>query len=101
MEVDESLQELDRKLTRFWAWESSGLFENTKAMSIVDKGVEALWKKEVRCVGGHYVLPLPFKHSPPHLPDSIEMAGKRLEHLRRRLQKEPTLKTQYVEAMNS
>lgn len=70
-------------------------------MSVIDRGVEALWRKEIQRVGGHYVLPLPFKHSPPHLPDSVEMAEKRLEHLRRRLQKDPALRTQYVEAMNS
>ena len=101
VEVNESLQELDRKLARFWTWESTGLFDNTKAMSVIDKGVEALWRREIKREDGHYILPIPFKHTSPHLPDSMEMARKRLEHLHHRLQRDPTLKAQYVETMNS
>ena len=100
-EAAESMQELDRKLTRFWTWESSGLFENAKELSVTDKGVEALWKREVKHVKGHYVLPIPFKHTNPCLPDSLEMARKRLDHLRRRLERDPELKSQYVDSMNS
>ena len=99
VEVDESLQELDRKLARFWIWESSGLFDSAKAMSVIDKGVEALWRKEIKLDNGHYVLPIPFKHTSPRLPGSVEMARKRLDHLRHRLQRDPSLKAQYVESM--
>jgi len=63
VEVDESLQELDRKLTRFRAWKSPGLFDNIKAMSEIGRGMGALWRKEIQRVGGHYVLLLSFKHS--------------------------------------
>ena len=97
----ETLEELHRKLERFWVFESSGLFDTARGMSVADKAVDALWTKEIKRVDGHYVLPIPFKLASPHLPDSHEMAKKRLDHLGRRLQRNSELKQQYVESMTS
>ena len=46
------------------------------------------WDKECELIEGHVQLPLPWKQEPPHLPDSYEMAHKRLVSLKKRLDRE-------------
>ena len=92
----ETCEELSRKLDKFWSWESSGLFDDTKVLSIVDKGVEALWRKTIKKQDGRYVLPIPFRHTKPELPDSRAMALRRLDGLKRRLQRDSALRTAYA-----
>ena len=67
--------------------------EDRKALHIMQNGLEH--------VCGHYRLPLPFR-DPLQLPaGSISMAEKRLDSLKRRLEKNPELKSKYVDAIDT
>ena len=44
---------------------------------------------------GHYEMPLPLKHSHPSLPDNKSYAMSRLQHLKRKLQRDPKLLQEY------
>lgn len=86
---------LMEKVDRFWALESSGLYDDVRAPSINDAKVEALWEKRTCITQGHYQLPIPFRRGQPKLPDSKYMATQRLQHLARRLRRDETLAEQY------
>lgn len=58
-----------------------------------------IMEKEIKTnADGHLQMPLPFKH-PPSLSDNHRMADRRLCHLRRKLEQNPTLKKDYTEFM--
>lgn len=97
--VGEETDELSRRVDRFWAVDSSGLFDNARGQSQSDRKIELLWKTGIVTQGRHYTLPIPFKNDEPHLPDNWEMARKRLDSLGRRLRSDDGLKKQYTSAM--
>ena len=55
-----------------------------------------VWDKSVEVVNGHYQLDIPFKEDTPNMPDDRQMAEKRLQHLIRRMKKEPTFGERYA-----
>ncbi|XP_064622573.1 uncharacterized protein LOC135484816 [Lineus longissimus] len=68
-------------------------------MSQNDKKVVGMWDKSVSLVDGHYQLNIPFKKTPPELPDNRMMAEKRLQSLGRRLSRDPALHDKYRSGM--
>ena len=48
---------------------------------------------------GRFVVKLPFLHNPPELGDSLSIAIKRFQFLEKRFEKDPLLKTKYIEFM--
>ena len=77
----ERYEQLDRQLEKFWKLESSGLYDNDRAMSVQDRLVTARWEKVATYEDGHYTLPIPFRHEEPRLPDNRRMAELRLGSL--------------------
>ena len=90
---------LDRQVERFWKLESSGIYDDNRAMSVQDKLVTMRWEKTAIYEDGHYTLPIPFRHEDPQLPDNKQMAELRLRSLRRKLEKNPELSEKYAEGM--
>ena len=55
----------------------------------------------IEFVDGHYQMPLPWKNNAVKLPESRAMATRRLQHLKRRLEKNPDLHQKYAEQMET
>ena len=81
----------DRQLEKLWKLESSGLYDDDRAMSVQDKLVTARWEKAATYEDGHHTLPIPFRHEEPRLPDDRRMAELCLGLLGRKLEKNPEL----------
>ncbi|KAJ8031268.1 hypothetical protein HOLleu_27946 [Holothuria leucospilota] len=60
-------------------------------MSQDDKRVLEIWDDFIKLKSSHYEMDIPFKKTPPDLPDNKMMTEKRLQNLRRRLPKNPDL----------
>ena len=95
----ERYERLDRQVERFWKLQSSGLYDDNRAMSVQDKLVTTRWEKTATFEDGHYTLPIPFRHEELRLPDNKQMAELRLRSLRRKLEKNPELSKKYAEGM--
>ena len=74
----ERYEQLNQQVERFWKLESSGIYDDNKAMSVQYELVTARWEKTATYEDGHYTLPIPFRHEDPQLPDSKQMAELRL-----------------------
>ena len=72
--------------------EESLSFEDRKAKQIMDESVAL--------TNGHYQLKLPFRHSPPCLPDSLPVAKKRLYWLKKKMERDPEFNKQYASVVN-
>nr|CAB3263161.1 uncharacterized protein LOC104265735 [Phallusia mammillata] len=66
-----------------------------------DRKTYGIMQKNVKMVEGHYELPLPWRESSACLPDNKPMAERRLTYLKRRLEKDHSLKEKYVSTMQS
>ena len=71
-----------------------------KGLSVEDRRVYNLLKRSIKLVDGHYELPLPWRNE-KEMPDNKTMAKIRLNHLKRKLQKNPELKQKYIDQMQS
>ena len=58
-------------------------------------------ERNIEFVDGHYQMPLPWKNNAVKLPESRAMATRRLQHLKRRLEKNPDLHQKYTEQMEA
>ncbi|XP_044175347.1 uncharacterized protein LOC114974680 [Acropora millepora] len=72
--------------------EQSLSFEDRRAKQIMDES-EAL-------VNGHYQLKLPFRQSPPCLPDSFPEAKRRLYWLEKKMERDPEFHKRYASVVN-
>ncbi|XP_055522606.1 uncharacterized protein LOC129716796 [Wyeomyia smithii] len=89
--VDDSL---DQQLRRFWELEE--YVPPTAHLSEEEKQCEDHFARHtVRNADGQFTVRLPFLHSPSQLGDSRQIAARRLEHIERKLQKNPHLKQEY------
>ena len=86
--VDDSLQELDTTLKRFWDLESLGVKQN-------ERSVYQGFQEDITFRDGRYEVSLPWKPSHPTLPDHYELALKRLGGLLKRLRHTPSVLCQY------
>ncbi|XP_063968310.1 uncharacterized protein LOC129267694 [Lytechinus pictus] len=61
-----------------------------------------IMKDNVRVLDdGHYETPLPFKENAPKLPNNRYMADKRLQHLKRKFERDPNYHRSYTEKMEA
>ena len=86
--VDDSLQELDRTLKKFWDLESLGVKQN-------EPSVYQDFQKDITFRDGRYEVSLPWKQSHPTLPGHYELALKRLGGLLKCLRHTPRVLCQY------
>jgi hypothetical protein len=70
---------------------------NPDCHSVNDKKVIELWEDTTEVIDGRYSLQLPFKETPPNLPDNRQTAEKRLESLERNLQRDEIKQKRYAE----
>lgn len=56
--------------------------------------------ESVALVNGHYQLKLPFRQSPPCLPDSLPEAKKRLYWLEKKMERDPEFHKRYASVVN-
>ena len=87
---------LDSQMERFWRLECSEMIASDEVdMSVNDLKATSIWNDTICLKQGHYEVAIPFKHSPPRLPDNRQIAEDRLDSLCRRLDRDPVLKTKY------
>ena len=66
-----------------------------------DKKFLNLMSRTTRMVSGHYELPVPFKNDDTTLPNNRYQALQRLEHLKKKFQRNLTFCSHYKEFMNT
>ncbi|KAK8399203.1 hypothetical protein O3P69_003370 [Scylla paramamosain] len=89
---------LERDLSRLW--ELEGVNSEAPGMSQSDIKTLETWDARKTIEDNHYTLPIPFKAERPYLADNRNMAGKRLQMLGKRLNKDNNLKERYTEEMH-
>ena len=69
-------------------------------MSVNDRKALAVWDASVHVVNGHYELDIPFKQTPPTLPDNRKMVERRPGYLRRKIENNPEFGEKYKAGIN-
>ena len=69
-------------------------------MSGDDRQALAILENSGRLVEGHYQLALPWRYRPPSLKNNCCIALRRLHFLKKRFQKDPSLKEKYCKTLN-
>ena len=92
--IDATDVALDKQVGRFWEIDTD-VSRKEIQMSVEDKEVAELWERQACLNDDHYVLPIPFKSSPPELPDNRHVAERRLGCLGRRLKRDSQLLERY------
>jgi len=87
---------LEQLLTKFWTIEEP---EPCSDVTLDARCENLVVKNMRRELDGRYSMPLPFHASGTLMRDSRRMALKRFENLERRLNRDPTLRTAYVDFM--
>jgi hypothetical protein len=75
-------------------------FDSKLAMSIEDSRAFNIMENSIRLHNGHYEIALPWKNSPPRLPNSRPLAEHCLKLLKKRLVKDPDLFSKYATFMD-
>eukprot|EP00794_Sanderia_malayensis_P002013 gene2013-2290_t len=70
--------------------------DSQKTMSVEDGRALTVFKDSIQLHDGHYNVSIPWKRNPPDLPNNRRLAQKRMEYLKIRLQKDPSLKQKYT-----
>ena len=70
-------------------------------MSKEDRYALELLQNSKSVVDGHYQVALPWRPGAPQLKNNYEQARVRLSYLKRRLMKDSSLKSRYVDAVSS
>ena len=65
------------------------LVDVEQSLSLEDRRAKQIMDESVALVNGHYQLKLPFRQSPPCLPDSLPEAKKRLYWLEKKMERDP------------
>ena len=88
---------LSHQLQEFWRIESYGTDNNvkTKTFSVEDQQAMKIINDTIKKKEGHYQMGLLWKEEQPSLPDNRVMAEARLQHLKKRFQRDPTLEAKY------
>ncbi len=77
------------------------LADDQPQLSVNDLDVLGIWEHSIKIEDGHFQLDIPFKSSPPELPDNKVIAEARLLSLGRRLTKNPQLHEKYTEGISN
>ena len=76
------------------------LVDVEQSLSLEDRRAKQIMDESVALVNGHYQLKLPFRQSPPCLPDSLPEAKKRLYWLEKKMEKDPEFHKRYSSVVN-
>ena len=71
-----------------------------ECLSIEDRRAKEIMDSSVKLENGHYEIGLPWKYDEPPLPNNKSMAERRLEYLKKRLERDPSLHAKYKETMD-
>ncbi|CAH8665526.1 unnamed protein product [Schistosoma curassoni] len=95
-----STNDILRDLERLYnhEFEDTDTFRN--GYSVEDKKALEIVSSSFRLEGGHFQVGLPWKYDKPRLPNNLELAGRRLECLRRRFMKDNSLLEKYQVVRN-
>ena len=91
---------LSEQIEKFWKVDSAELYSEEKAMSVSDNNVLKMWESSAVHIDDHYEMPIPFKKIDLRLPDNKGLAIARLDSLKRKFNKDSSLKQQYIDGMN-
>ena len=87
---------LEAQVEQFWKLDvGQTLAGSLPQMSQEDKKVLEVWNNSLTLTDQHYEMDIPFKSTPPDLPDNKAMAERRLQSLGKRLSKDPDLHQRY------
>ena len=86
---------IGEKLDRLFNTEFRDSLSDAADLSLEDAKAKLIIEKSAKLVDGHYQISLPFKTNPPVLSNNMEMAQKRLEHLKLKLDSNPGMKESY------
>ena len=73
----------------------------TKLMSANDRHVMESMRDSISLENGHYELALPWRNDPPCLENNESVVDHRLKLLKRRLSRDPELRSKYKDCMES
>jgi hypothetical protein len=76
------------------------LVEDTPQRSRDDQRFINIVEKSIQLKDGHYEMSLPLRNRNETFPNNQVMAESRMAHLKRKFQRNPAFKTEYVKAMN-
>ena len=89
--------ELNKQFEKYCSMEFNDSYYDTKVtMSQEDKKALPKMKSSIQLKGGHYEIALPWREGCPAIPDNRSMVENRLQHLKKRLAKEPILLETYT-----
>ena len=89
----------DYKMERMFNAEFDDIKDQEEGMSVEDCVARKMMVETTTLKDGHYQIGLPFKHDPPHLPDSLPTARKRLEYLKSKMLRDPGFHEKYSRVM--
>ena len=93
--------DLNSQVEKFWRLDDP--FVQTEAYSISDKKAVSVWENSIHLEQhkgeDHYSMKIPFKQSPPTMPDNYIMAKHRLDLLGKKLARDPELKEKYTKCV--
>lgn len=91
---------LDHKLERMYNAEFDDINDDIdENMSVEDRYAKEIMNKTTVLKNEHYEIGLPFKRNPPHLPDSLYTAEKRLESLKSKMERNENFRKKYSSVM--
>ncbi|MBM6549261.1 hypothetical protein, partial [Streptococcus dysgalactiae] len=90
---------VEKDLERLYNHEFGDLSNERGSNSREDKDALAIVAEGVRVQNSHFEIPLPWRSDSKQIPNNKDMVEKRLQYLKRRLQRVPHLKAKYVEVM--
>ncbi len=91
---------LNRQLERLWTTDFNESTADTKSsLSVEDKRAAEIMDRSLKFKDGHFQVALPWRKEPVDIPNNKPMAEKRLDSLKRRLQKDVELFDKYKAAM--
>ncbi len=93
--TDDTLQ---RQVERFWELDYK-VNEAEVAESVEDKLARSIMDKSVTVCDGHFQIGLPWHASEPCLPNNRRLAEVRLRHIKRRLERDPSLSEMYKDTI--
>ena len=97
LEVDS----LEQQLKQFWRVDFGGyLNQDSVGDSVEDLRALKVMNESAVMVDGHYQVALPWRSSPPVLPNNRRLAEARLGYLKKRLEKDEALRERYVETVS-
>ena len=94
---------LDKQVEQMWQLDNELLSEE-RAMSLQDQAVITLWEEKGKLINGHYELPIPWMRKVnderrPNIANNKDQAVEHFHGLKRRLEKDMTLKEGYTQGI--